>query len=145
MNIYKNLYNPAATDDQVTRVTRITIVVLAIIAMGIAAYLPPILAAITWLFSWLVPIFWIVVFGFVWKRSMPAAACTLWAAWIANSVWSFTPLPEWIGLPPDANAYVTLVVTLVVGVFCNLVMPGEVGYFKSKEYRDKYHSAAEAS
>ena len=40
---------------------------------------------------------------------------------------------------------VTLAVTLVVGVTCNLIMPGEVGYFKSQEYRDKYSGGATAA
>ncbi len=137
MNIYKGLFNPAADDKQVAKVTRITIVVLAIIAMCIAAYLPPILAAITWLFSWLIPVFWIVVFGFLWKRSTAAAFLTLVSAWVVNSLWSFTSLPAMCGItekPGDFNAYVTLAVTLLVGVTATAMLPGEKGYFKSEEY-----------
>ena len=62
VDIYKNLYRPKATEADMARVMRITIVILALIAMAIATFLPPILAAMTWLFSWLVPIFWV---GFV--------------------------------------------------------------------------------
>ncbi len=141
MNIYKNLYNPDATDRDVTRVTRITIIFLAIIAMIVAAYLPPILAAITWLFSWLIPVFWIVVFGFFWKRSSGAALATLLTAWITNSVWSFTPLASKLGLKGDENAYVVLVVTLVVAVIANATMSGDVGYFKSEAYKSRQLTA----
>ena len=131
VNIYKNLYSPEAHEDQVTRVTRGAIVFLAAVAVAIAAYLPPILAAMNWLFAWLVPIFWVIVFGFVWKRSPQAATITLVAAWVANSAWSFTSLPTLFGLSPEfPNAYVTLAVTLIVGIACNLVMRGRVGYFQ---------------
>ena len=140
MNIYKNLYHPDATDNEVTKVTRIAIIVLAVIAMIVAAYLPPILAAIKWLFSWLIPVFWIVVFGFFWKRSRGAALATLLTAWVANSLWSFSSLPATLGLPGDANAYVVLVVTLVVAIVANATMKGEVGYFRSEEYRSKVGS-----
>ena len=133
INIYKNLYNPTANEDQVTRVTRGAIVFLAVIAMAIAAYLPPILAAINWLFAWLVPVFWVIVFGFVWKRSANAAMITLVSAWVVNSAWSFTSLPTALGLAPDfPNAYVTLAVTLVVGILCNATMSGRVGYFQEQ-------------
>ena len=141
MNIYKGLFNPTADDRQVAKVTRITIVVLAVIAMGIAANLPPILAAITWLFSWLIPVFWIVVFGFLWKRSTAAAFLTLISAWVVNSLWSFTSLPAMCGIkekPGDFNAYVTLAVTLIVGVAATYLLKGEKGYFKSEEYLSKY-------
>ncbi len=107
--------------------------------MAIAAYLPPILAAMNWLFAWLVPIFWVIVFGFLWKRSSGAAINTLVAAWVANSLWSFTSLPTMLGLSAEfPNAYVTLAVTLVVGILCNATMAGENGYFRSAEYQEKY-------
>ena len=138
MNIYKNLFKPDANDREVAKVTRITIVVLAIIAMCIAAYLPPILAAITWLFSWLIPVFWIVIFGFMWKRSQPAALITLITAWVVNSLWSFTSLPEMVGIKD--NAYVTLAVTLLVGIIATAKMPGQPGYFKSEEYLKRQKS-----
>ena len=146
VNIYKNLFRPDADEDQVTKVTRTAILVLAGIAMAVATYLPPILAAINWLFAWLVPIFWVVLFGFVWKRSGTAALVTLAVAWAVNSAWSFTSLPVALGLSAEfPNAYITLAVTLVVGITCNLAMPGEVGYFRSSEYRSRIAAqAAEA-
>jgi SSS family solute:Na+ symporter len=140
MDIYKRLYRPDADEAECTRVIRITIVVLAAIAMAVAAYLPPILAAMNWLFSWLVPIFWVVVFGFIWKRSAAAAILTLISAWLTNSAWSFTSLPEVLGMASVANAYVTLGVTLVVGVVANLMFPGQAGYFRSDEYHQKFNA-----
>ena len=134
MDIYKRLYRPKASEAELTRVIRITIVVLGVIAMAVASYLPPILAAMNWLFSWLVPIFWVVVFGFVWKRNTVAAVATLLAAWLANSLWSFSSLPKLLDMVGMPNAYITLGVTLFVGVLSNLLLSGEKGYFKSDEY-----------
>jgi len=134
MDIYKRLYRPNASEAELTKVIRITIVVLGVIAMAVASFLPPILAAMYWLFSWLVPIFWVVVFGFIWKRNTVSAVVTLLAAWLANSLWSFSSLPNILDMVDMPNAYITLGVTLFVGVFSNLVMAGEKGYFKSDEY-----------
>ena len=137
VDIYKNLYRPKATEAEMARVMRITIVVLAVIAMSVAAFLPPILAAMNWLFSWLVPIFWVVIFGLFWKRNSKVAIATLVAAWIANSAWSFTALPQLLGIPEMPNAYITLGVTLVVGIGGNLIAGGQSGYFKSQDYQSR--------
>jgi len=138
MDIYRNLYNPQASEEQIRRVTRIAIVILAALAMGLAAFLPPILAAINWLFAWLVPVFWIVVAGLFWRRNAMTAVTTLLAAWIVNSAWSFTPLPDLLRLPNVPNADVTLIVTLLVGVTMNVVLGGERGYFRSDEYLARF-------
>jgi len=137
MDIYKRLYRPHASEAELTRVIRITIIVLGFIAMAVASYLPPILAAMNWLFSWLVPIFWVVVFGFIWKRNTLAAMLTLLSAWLANSAWSFSSLPIILDMVDTPNAYVTLGVTLIVGVISNVVLAGEKGYFKSNQYAIK--------
>jgi SSS family solute:Na+ symporter len=129
LDIYKRLYRPDAGEAEVRRVTQATIVVLGVAAMGVATALPPILAAMTWLFSWLVPVFWVVVFGLFWKRSGPIAIATLLAAWAANCLWSFSPISEWLGAPADANAYVALAVTLAVGVLGNLATRGQPALF----------------
>lgn len=140
MDIYKRLYRPKATEKEMAKVIRITIIVMAIIAMGVASFLPPIIAAMNWLFSWLVPVFWIVVFGLFWKRNSTVAVTMLIASWIANCVWSFSPLPGALGLGPDMNPYVTLLVSLVIGIVGNLVLPGREGYFRSEQYRKRIAS-----
>jgi len=145
VDIYKNLYKPNATEADMARVMRITIIVLAVIAMSVAAFLPPILAAMNWLFSWLVPIFWVVIFGLFWKRNSNVAIATLVAAWIANSAWSFSELPQLLGMPEVPNAYVTLVVTLVVGIGGNLIAGGQSGYFKSQEYQSRLAAQSAAA
>lgn len=137
VDIYRNLYKPNATEADMARVMRITIVILAVIAMSVAAFLPPILAAMNWLFSWLVPVFWVVIFGLFWKRSSAVAVTTLVAAWIANSAWSFSELPQLLGMPDAPNAYVTLAVTLAVGIGGNLMAGGRSGYFNTAEYQSR--------
>ena len=142
VDIYKNLYRPHASEDEMARVIRITIVALAVVAMSVAAFLPPILAAMNWLFSWLVPVFWVVVFGLFWKRNSTVAVVTLLSAWAANSAWSFSALPELLGVLEVPNAYVTLAVTLSVGVIGNLTSSGREAYFRSQEYFDRRAQAA---
>jgi len=145
-DIYRNLYKPDATEKDMARTMRITIIVLAVIAMTVAAFLPPILAAMNWLFSWLVPIFWVVVFGLFWKRSSSAAIATLVSAWVTNSVWSFTELPAMLNMAEIPNAYITLAVTLTVGVVGNLLADEKTrrSYFKSAEYQARLASSASA-
>lgn len=148
VDIYKNLYRPNATEKELTLVMRILIVVMACIAMAVAASLPPILAAMNWLFSWLVPVFWIVLFGLFWKRSPAVALSTLAAAWIANSTWSFTSIHEVIPVfGPFDNAYITLIVTLIFSVGGNLIAKGKPGFFKSDEYKARVveQAASEAA
>jgi solute:Na+ symporter, SSS family len=143
VDIYKNLYRPNATEKELTLVMRILIVVMACIAMAVAAALPPILAAMNWLFSWLVPVFWIVLFGLFWKRSSAVALATLAAAWIANSTWSFTSIHELIPVfGPADNAYITLFVTLFFCVGGNLIAKGKPGFFKSEEYQTRVDNQA---
>ena len=136
IDIYRNLYRPQASEKEIAKVIRITIVIMAVVAMSVAAFLPPILAAMNWLFSWLVPIFWVVIFGLFWKRDSLVALVTLFSAWAANSAWSFTTLPDLLNMSAVPNAYVTLAVTLTVGVVGNLLSSSTGGgYFKSPEYR----------
>jgi SSS family solute:Na+ symporter len=135
IDIYRNLYRPGASEKEIAKVIRITIVVLAVVAMSVAAFLPPILAAMNWLFSWLVPIFWVVIFGLFWKRDSLVAVATLLSAWAANSAWSFSSLPSMLNMPDVPNAYITLAVTLIVGLTGNQLSSSKRGgYFKSPEY-----------
>ncbi len=134
MDIYKTYYNPEADDSQITRVTRIAIVILAVIAIAVASFLPPILAAINWLFSFIVPVFWMVVFGLLWKRSGKAAITTCLIAWAANFIWSFTSLPVMLNMRDLPNAYITLAISLIIGPLLLQIMKGTDGYFKSEAY-----------
>ena len=129
-DIYRNLYKPTASEQEMTRLMRIVIVVVASIAIGVASFLPPILAAMNWLFAWLVPVFWVLVFGLFWRCNQTVAITTLLGCWIANTLWSFSDLPVWLGLADTHNAIVTVVVALAVLVIGNLALPGRPGYLR---------------
>ncbi|MBN7773196.1 sodium:solute symporter family protein [Clostridium aminobutyricum] len=135
VDIYKDLFNKNASEKQVSNVIRIGIVVLVAFAIAVAAYLPPILGAINWLFAWLVPVFWIFVLGLFWKRSTKVAGLTLAVSWILNILWSFSPLPKAIGglIGELPNAYITLLSALLILIVGNLIVKGEPGYFKTIE------------
>ncbi|GFN24179.1 sodium:solute symporter family protein [Thermanaeromonas sp. C210] len=131
-DIYVPLYNPNASEAEQTRMVRIVVLVLGLLALLPAATLPPIVGAILWLFSWLVPVFWFVVFGLFWKRSTAAAVITTIAAWIATCVWSFTSLPSVLGWQSVHNVYITCLVTGVLGIILTAVLPGEKGLFRNR-------------
>ena len=137
VDIFQRLYRPDATEAEVKRATRVAILAVGGSAIGVASALPPILAAVNWLFSWLVPVFWVVVFGLCWKRSAGVAALTLGSAWVVNSAWSFTSLPALLGVSALPNVYVTLAVTLAVSVVGNACSTGSEAYFSSGAYRTR--------
>lgn len=129
-DIYRSLFRPEAKEKEMTRMIRIVIVVIAGIAIGVASFLPPILAAMNWLFAWLVPVFWILVFGLFWRCSQPVAIATLLITWILNSLWSFTELPAYLGLAQLPNAYLTVASALVCIFIGNLIVKGTPGYLR---------------
>lgn len=119
-----------------TRVIRIAIVVIGAVAIALAAFLPPILGAINWLFAWVIPVFPVFVLGLWWRRNTRVALVTLIVSWIINCVWTFTPLPAAIGgifadLP---NGYIMIVVSFVIFVVGCLTAKCEPGYFKVKHF-----------
>lgn len=132
-DIYQSLYAPKATPKQLTFMIRAVILVVASIAIAVASLLPPILAAMIWLFAWLVPVFWLVVSGIWWKRHSGVAVSTLLIAWAANAAWSFTSLPALLGFGTGAslNAYVTALVSVVVMLIGNMMVQGRPGIFRS--------------
>jgi len=137
MDLYKNLFNPNATEVDERRITRIAIVVLAILAVATSASLPPIIGAINWLFAWLLPVFWLVVFGLFWKRSNSAAITTMISAWIVNALWSFTSLPVLVGMEKWPHSVVMLVITLAVAVILLIVSETKPGYFKELKLKSQ--------
>lgn len=129
-DIYKTLYRPSAGEKEMTRVMRVVIILVAGIAIGIASFLPPILAAMNWLFAWLVPVFWVLVFGLFWRCNQGVALTALLGSWIVNSLWSFSDLPVWLGMKETPNAMVTIAIVLVVLTLGNLLLPGKPGYLR---------------
>jgi SSS family solute:Na+ symporter len=137
-DIYKGYINPKADERKLANMTRVLIVIIAAYAMIISASLPTILDAISWVFSWVIPVFFLVVFGLFWKRNKNVAMTTLVVAWVLNILWSFTGVAAAIGgtIGSLPNAYVTLISTLVILIIGNLICKGEPAYCKVAEFKE---------
>ncbi|WP_424931838.1 sodium:solute symporter family protein [Amaricoccus macauensis] len=130
IDIYKNFFNPNAGEVEERFVTRIMIVILGVGAFLVASYLPPIVSAINWLFAWMTPVFWLIIFGLFWKRSSSAAVITMAVTWAVNSAWSFTTLPASLGFEGLPNVYPCLAVALALGSVLTAILPGKPGLFR---------------
>lgn len=133
-DIYKGLFNPKASEKQVAWVIRIVVLILCVVAIAISVGISSIVGAMNWVFAWIVPVFWLFIFGLFWKRSAKVAGVALAVTWIANCLWSLTSLPSVFGTTADAvpNGYVTLIVGLVCIVIGNLCVKGEPGIWSKK-------------
>lgn len=129
IDIYKNLFRPNLCEKEEAFVTRAGIIVLAVLAIIAAGNMPPIVSAINWLFAWITPVFFLIIFGLFWRRSGAAAVTTLLVSWIVNMLWSFTPLPVAMGMADIPNVYPTLISSLVVSVAMLSVARTERGLF----------------
>ena len=129
-DVYKRLFRRNADEKDVTRVTRIGIVVFGVLAMGISVFMPPILNGVAWLLAWMTPVFWVLVYGLFWKRNQNTVIAGLLTAWILNSLWSFTDLPARVGLAGVHNAYVTFTSGFVVMTLGLLIFGGKPGLMR---------------
>ena len=142
-DIYKALYRPDASVETLTKMIRMMIVVVGGIAIATAAFLPPILAAMVWLFAWLVPVFFITMYGIFFKRHNGLSVATLLIAWIINGLWSFSSLPMLFGMQrmgpipvnvnaDNYNAYITAIVSIAILAIGHFIVKGEDGLFKAQ-------------
>ena len=142
--VYK-FYKKDATEKQKVISLRVAVTVFAVGGTALSTTLPAIDSAIVWLFAWLLPAFWVFVFGMFWKRSSRAAFWTLIITAIANMIWSFTSLPTLLHLDGNNNSVGMVVVSFVVGIILTATdknaKPGMIKLYKtnksaaiSKEY-----------
>jgi SSS family solute:Na+ symporter len=131
-NIYTLKY-PNATEKDQTKITRLFIVLSGVVAMAVSSFLPEIINGANWAFAWLCPIFWNVIYGLFWKRCPKAAGITFAVSWILVLIWTYTPIPSIIGLAGIPVPFVTLAVSIVLGVILYSVLPGKEGYFKARK------------
>ncbi len=139
-DIFCALYAPNASQKSQTIVIRTVIIGVAGIAIAVASLLPPILAAMIWLFAWLVPIFWIVVAGILWRRHQGVALITLIVTWSVNGLWSFTSLPQFFGFESagNYNAYVTSIVSVSLIIIGNLLFSKPTPGHHSQNHRSTF-------
>jgi len=111
------------SDKQEKNLIRYLIIVIGITSAGMTFFLQPnVIHAITWLFAWLVPFFFIIVAGLFWKRNSKVAHFVLLSSWIVNLLWSFTNIKQWLGLAYLENAHIVAIVALVTTVIGNLLI-----------------------
>jgi SSS family solute:Na+ symporter len=131
-DIYVSCTKSTESEAEQTKKIRVMIIILGIIAVLVSFFLPEIVEGANWMFSWLIPGFWVLVFGLFWKRSKKAAEITLFGTWIVNFFWTFTPLKTVLGMEGVLNAYITLVLALVLGIITNIALPGDPGLFRTQ-------------
>ncbi len=128
-DILKRAVNPKMSDAAFLKLTRITILVCAVLVVIPALKLPYIFSIFMWTFSFAIPVFGVYLMGMLWKVNKITAWTTILAAYAANFLWTFAA-PTW--LPPylSLNVYPTTFVTLLFGIVLNLILPGAPGYMK---------------
>lgn len=120
-----------------TKLIRIFIGVGAVITCLMAQTLPTIVNMFTWIYSFMIPVFFLFIFGMWWKRNKKVGIMTFVVSWIVATAWTFL-----LNIDPNlpiANihiSYVIVVVSLVILIVGNLVTEGEPGYFHSKEWKE---------
>lgn len=111
-----------------------TIIVISGLACLVSTLLPSVNTSMVWLFSWLLPAFWMFVFGMHWKRSTRAAIATTIICAVVNCIWSFTDMATILNMNGNNNSIVMLVFTMVVGAVAIALdknaKPGLVSLYK---------------
>lgn len=129
----KNIYvlkDPAASEKKQTNIIRLFIVLFGFLALAISSSLPEIVNGANWAFAWLCPVFWNVIYGLFWKRSKTACAAVFACCWAVVLLWTFTPLPIALGISGIPIPFVSLGISIVLGVILNAVLPGDIPYLK---------------
>ncbi|MDR1247120.1 MAG: hypothetical protein LBK57_08855 [Clostridiales Family XIII bacterium] len=110
-------------------ITRIICIIITAVAAIPALRVETILTLFFWCFSLSLPIFVNYLIGMWWKINRTAAWINLILSMVVNFWWTFA-VPSWC--PPDFtfSFYPVFVVTVVLGIVLNLVMPGEKGMLR---------------
>jgi SSS family solute:Na+ symporter len=124
--------HPDASEKTQRSLARIVILIAAVLGILATSFMPAIINGANWAFAWLCPIFFNVMYALFWKRSNAAAGAVFAVSWILVLLWTFTPFFTAIGLGGIPIPYVTLAVSIVLGVILNLVLPGKTGYFRER-------------
>lgn len=95
--------------------SRIYILIIACSAIAVAAFLPPVTAAITWVFSWMTPVFFMFVIGMHYKRSTKACIATWVLCWIINIILSVTDIMTILKINGNNYAIVMMIFALIFG------------------------------
>ena len=123
------------TEKQEANYIRIFIGVGAVVTCLMALTLPTIVNMFTWVYSFMIPVFFLFIFGLWWKRNAVVGVTAFAASWVIATVWTLFPqVPQALHMGNVHICYVIIVVSLVVLVVGNLVCDGKPGYFRSQEW-----------
>ena len=134
VDFVKGLYKPNMTERELAKWIRIFLVIGSLVGISLAQALPPIIMLFVWLFSFLVPVFFVYLYGLWWKRNLKVGILACVVPWILSTLWTFTPIAGMLGLQDLHHLYITLFIGNAILIIGNLVTKGEVGYFRSQEY-----------
>lgn len=136
VDFIKEFYKKDMPEKQEANLIRIFIGVGAVITCLMAQTLPTIVNMFTWIYSFMIPVFFLFVFGMWWKRNKVVGVLAFTVSWLIANIWTFLPsVPEALHMGNVHISYVIVVVSLAILVIGNLVTKGEPGYFRSKEWR----------
>lgn len=134
VDFVKSLYKPDMTDKQETRYIRVALFFGAIICGIMALTLPTIVVMFTWIYSFMIPAWFLFVFGLWWKRDLRVGLVAFVGSWLLANIWTFCPsIPEALGLGFHI-AYVVTIFSFLSMLVGNLLVKGKPGYFKSPEW-----------
>jgi solute:Na+ symporter, SSS family len=128
-DIFKRAINPKMSDAAFLTLTRISILVCAVLVAIPALKLPYIFSIFMWTFSFGIPVFGVYLIGMMWKVNKVAAWITILAAYAANFLWTFAH-PSWLPSYMSLNVYPTTFVTFIFGIGLNLILPGEPAFLR---------------
>ena len=116
-DIVKGYIKPDITDKQIIKTGKVTIIVIGILSLSIALYIPQILKLMMYAYQFNAAIFWPAMLGLFWKGSTSEAAFwSLLVGGIGSVVWAVLGSPY--GLPPIYIAFpLTLVMMVVISKF----------------------------
>jgi len=110
------------TPEQEMRLIRRVIIIVGSLSAALTFFNHPnVIRAITWLFAWLAPLFFIIVAGLFWKRSTKVAFVVVICSWLINCVWSIGPVKQFaVSIVPGTavleNAHITAITAFVLTV-----------------------------
>ena len=131
----RDLFCPKMSSKGLVMTNRLLILVVLVVGICFAQFLPPVLMLFAWLYSFGIPVFFIYLGGLWWKRSQPVAIATLIIPWIMASLWTFTSLPSALHLENVAVMWVVLITTIVVMCVGNLCAGNaKKGYFRTDDW-----------
>ena len=128
-DIIKRAWKPNMSDNTKLRLTKIMILVSALMFAFPAFSNAVIFPVFLWCFSFGIPVFVVYFMGLRVKSSRAAAWITTLVTFAVNFWWTFWT-PEWATGVWAINMYPVTVVSIVLGVSLSLILPGRPGLLR---------------